>query len=275
MKSRDICDVLNVTIPNNLFDVLIARVMPHFTAIALDRLIDPSASKPAEKSIQESMTIPRHPSNPKSGSSPKLERRNSTSSTQRRVPRPQMTPTLYTTPETTPVPYSPSSFPPSPYIINHKSRGPHLVKNPPEANSSSRKITSDEAEGIVTARETSSEIVVLAENGPVATSTFNPVQDNHANGDCRHQSESTNNGKAAKISLVQNENSNDSLVGESDLPMTIQLTPRTEGEGDDFYDPQESMSYTSSTDIEDYGTPDRSSKIALASGEFYDAYEGI
>lgn len=41
----------------------------------------------------------------------------------------QISPALYATPESTPLPDSPSSFPPSPYIINHKRRGPRLMKS--------------------------------------------------------------------------------------------------------------------------------------------------
>lgn len=249
--------------------------MPHFAAIALDRLIDPGASKSAEKSIRGSMTVPgRHP-NPKSGSSSNLRRRKGTSSSQRRVLHPQMTPALYATPKTTPLPDSPSSFPTSPYIINHKRRGPRLVKNQPEANSCSCKNSSYEVEDSVDARATTSPLVSPAEDGPVETSMSNPVQDNHASRGHEGQSESTCNAKAAKINLEQNENLNGGLVAGSDSSMPVLLTPRTEGEGDDFYDPQDSMSYTSNTDIEEHGTLDRSLKMALTGGEFYDACEGI
>lgn len=44
----------------------------------------------------------------------------------------QISPALYATPASTPLPDSPSSFPPSPYIINHKRRGPRLMKSSSE-----------------------------------------------------------------------------------------------------------------------------------------------
>ncbi|KAK4758847.1 hypothetical protein SAY87_020148 [Trapa incisa] len=238
--------------------------MPHFSAITLDRLIDPGASESVDKPIQGSMTIPRHSWNPKSGFSPKLERRNSSSRTQRRVQRPLMKPSLYTTPERTPVPDSPSSFPPSPYIINHKRRGACLVKN-----------TTDDAEESVDARVTSTSTVAPAEDDPILTSISSQVQDYHTNGGREGESESICNGKAVMISLEPHEDLNGGLLAESDLPMPILLTPRAEGEDDDFYDPLDSMSYTSNTDIGEHGTPGRSSKIASAGGEFYDACEEL
>ncbi|KAK4741468.1 hypothetical protein SAY87_025056 [Trapa incisa] len=237
--------------------------MPHFTAIALDRLIDPRASESVDKSSQGSMTLPRHSLNPKSGFNSKLERVNSTSSTQWRVQPPQMTPSLYTTPEATPVPDSPSSFLPSPYIINHKRRGACLVKNQPEINSSSCKNTSDDVEDSVGGRLT------------IQTSMPNPVQDYHANGGSEGKSESNRNGKAAMINLEPTEDLNGGLLAESDFSIRIPLTPRTEGDGDDFYDPLDSLSYTSNTDIVEHGAPDHSSKIASVGGEFYDACEEL
>lgn len=96
------------------------------------------------------------------------------------------------------------------------------------------------------------------------------MQDNCDNGGYRGQSGTPHKGEAAKTKSGCNENSNGGLVGEDDL-----LTPKTEGDGDDFYDPQESMSCTSNTDIEDHGTPDHFSKITSTGGEFYDAWEGI
>ena len=103
--------------------------MPTFTVIALDRLLEPGASS---KSADMS-SLPNSNSKPFSSSMPvpdsKLERRNSTSVVEKRPHRPQIRPALYATPEATPLPDSPTSFPPSPYIINHKRRGPRLMKS--------------------------------------------------------------------------------------------------------------------------------------------------
>lgn len=249
--------------------------MPHFTAIALDRLIDPGASKSADKSSHGSVTIHGHPLNPKSGSGPKLDRRNSTSSSQRRVLHPQMTPALYATPEVTPLPDSPSSFPPSPYIIDHKRRGPRLGKNQSYGDASCVNKTTDEGELTVGARETSRQVVASAEDVPVAHPMSKPMQDNLDNGGSGGESGTTTKEEAARTKSGQNENLNGGLVGEDDSLMPFLLSPRAEGDGDDFYDPQESMSYTSNSDIDDHGTPDRCSKITSTVGEFYDAWEGI
>ncbi|KAJ6797156.1 Uncharacterized protein M6B38_110330 [Iris pallida] len=88
--------------------------MPHFTAIALDRLFEPGpqSSKPPPVPVR-------------------LGRALSYSEKKIIPPRPPHTvsPSLYATPEVTPLPDSPSSFPPSPYIVNHKRRGPRLLES--------------------------------------------------------------------------------------------------------------------------------------------------
>ncbi|EPS63986.1 hypothetical protein M569_10802, partial [Genlisea aurea] len=49
----------------------------------------------------------------------------------------RISPALYAIPKSTPLPDSPSSFSPSPYVINHKRRGPGLVKSYSEVDVSS------------------------------------------------------------------------------------------------------------------------------------------
>ncbi|CAI0392341.1 unnamed protein product [Linum tenue] len=115
--------------------------MPTFSAIALDRLLEPGASKSVDKSTPQPKPPPPRPS---------LHRRNSTSITERSPHRPQLTPSLYTTPEATPVPpSSPTSYTSSPYIINHKRRGPRLSKSASVDNIASQRkaLDKDEAEG--------------------------------------------------------------------------------------------------------------------------------
>lgn len=56
---------------------------------------------------------------------------NSTETKERKHHWTQISPALYATPDPTPLPLipdSPSSFTPSPYIVNHKGRGPRLLK---------------------------------------------------------------------------------------------------------------------------------------------------
>lgn len=121
--------------------------MPTFTAIALDRLIDPATSK-SMKSVDfkmerrngvpdKTLDIGLPPPNPKLGRRsnaptpiPSSTVASASSTIDKKHHWAQITPALYATPVPTPVPDSPaSSFPPSPYIINHKRRGPRLVKS--------------------------------------------------------------------------------------------------------------------------------------------------
>ena len=155
--------------------------MPTFTAIALDRLLEPGASKSVEMSgpsLKPPLPNPKPIPNPNS----KLVRRNSTSVTERKVNRPQISPALYATPKATPLPDSPSSFPPSPYIINHKRRGPRLLKSFSENNVSSRKKTleEDEVNGNAKLAETLS--VDLSKDGSVTFSILEPNEEEHENG---------------------------------------------------------------------------------------------
>ncbi|XP_018433597.1 uncharacterized protein LOC108806069 [Raphanus sativus] len=94
--------------------------MPTFSAIALDRMIEPGA---ASTSHYSKPPVPNQP--------------------------PRMSPALYATPDAVPLPNSPSSssssFPPSPYIINHKSRAPprRLLKSSSEANVADEGLVAD------------------------------------------------------------------------------------------------------------------------------------
>ncbi|KAK8938898.1 hypothetical protein KSP39_PZI010825 [Platanthera zijinensis] len=82
--------------------------MPTFTAIALDRLLEPASlnstiAKPPPVKVSPSPADSRPP---------------------------LALPALYATPSATPLPDIPGSFPPSPYIVDHKRRGPRLQKPP-------------------------------------------------------------------------------------------------------------------------------------------------
>lgn len=83
--------------------------MPTYTAIALERLLEPGSQVPAPKP-------------------PPVEKVAQKSTVRKSIPRPNISPALYATPETTPLPDSPSSCTlESPYLINHKRRGPRLI----------------------------------------------------------------------------------------------------------------------------------------------------
>ncbi|KAF7850166.1 hypothetical protein BT93_L5787 [Corymbia citriodora subsp. variegata] len=249
--------------------------MPTFTAIALDRLLEPGTSRSVDKSVNSPMPVPKSkPSRPEPVPNAKLERRRSTSIMERKVQRPQMTPALYATPETTPVPDSPSSFPPSPYIINHKRRGPRLVKSLSVDDVSSRKKGMDEGNTNSNLTEAKSEEVASAGDVPVTFTIVNTVGDEHVNSSDGCDVGSSD--RAASSALeVGTSNLNNGFVGETDTHIPVPSTPEREVDCEDFYDPQESMSYTSNTEGEDNGTAERSVKFATPMGEFFDAWEEL
>eukprot|EP01018_Ginkgo_biloba_P014434 Gb_10171 [translate_table: standard] len=76
--------------------------MPTFSAITIDRFIEPRDSNPCSKE----------------------EKRNPLTDGKGIPSRAFGSPTLYTTPQTTPLPYIAPSFTSSPYVINHKRRAP-------------------------------------------------------------------------------------------------------------------------------------------------------
>ncbi|CAN6463294.1 unnamed protein product [Victoria cruziana] len=100
--------------------------MPTFTSIALDRLLELDSTATDNKGNAKKNQAPR----PRAPLPIKAERRPIPLPPRRKVPSATVfpSPSLYKTPESTPVPDSPSSFPPSPYVVNHKRRGPRLLK---------------------------------------------------------------------------------------------------------------------------------------------------
>ncbi|KAK4749072.1 hypothetical protein SAY87_026521 [Trapa incisa] len=175
------------------------------------------------------MGVHGHHLNPKSRSISNL-RSKSTSSSQRKVLHPKMTPALYAMPETPPpLQDSPTSFPPSPYIINHKRRDPCLGKNQP-GNASSLKKTKDEEDVSVGAVEISDQLVAPAWDIPdvhlmplVAPAGDIPdvhpmplagehVRVNRDSGGYKVQSGTPHKGEVAKTKPRENENLNDYLL---------------------------------------------------------------
>ncbi|KAJ8764353.1 hypothetical protein K2173_006093 [Erythroxylum novogranatense] len=268
--------------------------MPTFTAIALDRLLEPGASKSVDKTVPSSNRPPRTntlPNKKPSISNSNLERRKSTSNIERKVNRPQISPALYATPEATPVPDSPSSFPPSPYIINHKRRGPRLLKSFSEDDVASRGKITDKDEvnadsnnaGIKAVESTDSRSVAFTisdtngvpMNGLTSDSTseehakgVRPAEENHISVNHDIDSESCNGKHVCS-------DGKNGLALEKDVLRHVAF--ERDSETDDFYDPQESMSYTSSTDFEDNTGAVSSVKLIAPTptGEFFDAWEEL
>ncbi|CAF2110902.1 uncharacterized protein BNAC08G22300D [Brassica napus] len=220
--------------------------MPTFSAIALDRMLEPGA---ASTSLD---TLPTTKPPPIS----KLENGKGT------FTRPQMSPALYATPDAIPLPNSPSSssFPPSPYIINHKSRGPRLLKSSSQANV-------EEGEGVTIGPD------VKVSPRRKSTSFSFPIseatEEDYANGvHALHVGTFSFDGIGN--SELDNAPNND-LEWENNLPEPVTAKADKESESEDFYDPGESASFTSNTDAGEEG----SHRLATPVGEFYDAWDEL
>ncbi|XP_050229010.1 uncharacterized protein LOC126678162 isoform X2 [Mercurialis annua] len=266
--------------------------MPTFTAIALDWLLEPGISKSVDTSVRGSNFVSKPERLPKTRPAPdsNIQRRNSIASTEREVNRLQVSPALYATPEATPLPDSPCSFPPSPYIINHKRRGPRLLKSfseddvdSPRKNLDEEKINGNGQNKVV--YSTKDHCVTFANSDSVEEMRSNGVQDSHGkleipNGAFEASSEKQMNGLhgsqigssngESKIRFMKND-----FTVEKDVSNLTALNSDRDGESEDFFDPQESMSYTSNTDIEENSAFESSVKLATITpvGEFYDAWE--
>ncbi|KAM1529240.1 hypothetical protein ACFX1Z_018469 [Malus domestica] len=280
--------------------------MPTFTVIALDRLLEPGASS---KSADMS-SLPNSNSKPFSSSMPvpdsKLERRNSTSVVEKRPHRPQIRPALYATPEATPLPDLPTSFPPSPYIINHKRRGPRLMKSYSEQDVSlhqkaggGEKLNGDvnrvEAKAVKLNGNVSNAEAKVA-NSPVDdlnTFTFSkPVEVRHSNG-VHHFVSSNGQLRGSNVELGSSSEHEDNFYAsnnkrssdvelsngsarEDDLLKQVAMSPERDSEREDFVDLKDSMSVASyNTDGEGNFGAERSAQTSTPMGEFYDAWDEL
>ncbi|GMJ07913.1 hypothetical protein like AT3G50910 [Hibiscus trionum] len=264
--------------------------MPTFTAIALDRLLEPGASKSVDKS---GPTMKPPLPKPKVIPNSNLERRNGASVTERKVNHPQISsPALYATPEATPLPDSPSSFPPSPYIINHKRRGPRLLKSFSENNVSSQRKTTEESEINGKAELTETKSLDLSKdgfifnihepdeeehengvnNGPIKVEQANgfhsgSFQDEHMNG--VHDTEFGSSNKAVGSSRMNN-----GMASGIALSKVVPLILNKDDESENFFDPKESMSTTTNTDGDDPGA-ESAARLATSGVEFFDAWDEL
>lgn len=250
--------------------------MPTFTTVALDTLLEPGGSKttavgnyvPDQKLDSRNATssrIERVGSLPSSKSNdalnvpqPRMERRNSASATDINNKR-RISPALYATPETTPlpvVPDSPSSFPPSPYIINHKRRGPRLLKSSSDDDVAAAEQDVEKEKEAVNAKNEEKEEVDTDKD---AEFTFNvpiPIEVGHDEG--------VSNGGLGNSEL---KNGVDTRIG---IIRPLEVNERRDGEPDDFFDPQDSLSVQSNTSN---GGEQPFSRTAPS--EFYDAWEEL
>ncbi|KAG2247894.1 hypothetical protein Bca52824_087522 [Brassica carinata] len=234
--------------------------MPTFSAISLDRMLEPGAASTSAEAV---------PSRRSYYAKPPISKQEKGKET-----RPRMSPALYATPDAIPLPNSPSSFPPSPYIINHKSRGPHLLKSSSEANVASSQQKPLEDEAIANGadvkasprRKSTSFLFPISEatEEDYSNFDFDGVVDGPV-GNWSPLDWKIGNGK----SELDNPAAND-LEWENNLPEPVTAKADKESKSEDLYDPGESASFTSNTDAGE----ESSNRLATPVGEFYDAWEG-
>lgn len=230
--------------------------MPTFTSIALDRLIEPKASKPtaagkvATDSGQGSQI---------NGTDKRPDLKDNTKSIERKQHWTQISPALYATPEPTPLPDSPSSFAPSPYIVNHKRRGPRLSKAFSEDDVALRQALADEKTN-ETVRSLEAEDVESCRVVNITDNVRKTIEDSSAKFvvDGEHGSDNITDDDAAC-----RQDDSKSVILERDSEM------------DDFFDPQDSLSVRSSTDGESNHGLERSLNLNASVSEFYDAWEEL
>lgn len=270
--------------------------MPTFTAIALDRLIETGAPKtmaggkdgPDVKvdgrnstsisTFHKGVTAPRSKLE-KAVSIPtgKLDTRNDTSNVTIDGKRhwAQISPALYATPEPTPLPDSPSSFPPSPYIINHKRRGPRLLK-------------SFSQDDVGTCHQALDEKKLDGEVKHAEREVASPTHDSNALPDKVIESLEVYDGASTVNGPVEEKSVNGISIGElginhlanhavveNSISNSAIFSFQRDGEGDDFFDPQESMSVKSNAESETNSVGERSLNVATPVAEFYDAWEEL
>ncbi|CAM0944909.1 unnamed protein product [Alopecurus aequalis] len=247
--------------------------MPTITHIVLDPFLETGSlpniqkivTKPPVKSSEKPIPVPVAPA------------------------RTHTLPALYTTPETTPLPDSPSSFPGtwSPYLINHKRRGPGLIKTP--------------SQGDVGSEASLPNLPVTLPALPRRSEPFEPEirlaqessgvlgGDNGAEETLDGQNEGIQKGKVTLFGQDEQDQpefefwhgSPDALVRPVNVGRLVSNgTPRN-GENDAFFELQDSVSVASNSEAEDAGGQERCGKPSSPSvgtpnnAEFYDAFEEI
>lgn len=211
--------------------------MPTFTAIALERLLEPGSRDPARKAPPVPI---------------KVERAAQDTTVRKSVPRPYISPTLYATPVATPLPDSPSSIiSESPYLINHKRRGPRLINGFQKNDTSSGQSQQSDVELKVDAVETNDHGIKSREANNAPTSNGGTLTDEASDG------------------KVQNQNLDIGKVGAEDINKPVLDTIERDEVNDDSFDMH--------SIARNFKIGDNSSQTGSSTsmGEFYDALEGM
>ncbi|XP_057976477.1 uncharacterized protein LOC131163759 [Malania oleifera] len=269
--------------------------MPVFTAASLDRLLEPGASTSGGKPSPN----PNAATNSKSSSARRVRSskpetvnskaknkltgygsNSSNSSTEQKFRFGRISPALYTTPKPTPLPDSPSSaFPPSPYIINHKRRGPRLLKSSSRNDVTSQSARQSSGEENDKGDGGKKKIVDLAVSVPVTVTVPSLVEKEQVNGlhdgerenglPCRKHVNDLNDGKLGSGSV------DDGTAELQDSERFVAASPEIDSQSTDYFDARESMSCRSNTDGEDNGVAESSLSFTTSTGEFFDAWEEL
>nr|XP_010940103.1 uncharacterized protein LOC105058764 [Elaeis guineensis] len=222
--------------------------MPTFTAIVLDRLLEPSPSRnPALRPPLAPVKVEKAPPSP---------------SGKKNIRCPIASPALYATPENTPLPDSPSSFPPSPYIINHKRRGPRLLKS----------FSQNDVATSQPPPPAEVEKKVDMVNGKGVEGTANGFHDKKL--EREHKAVDANGTQGASLSIEHHKKFQDAWLSDGPVAATevakpVVFDPEKDGENDDFFDLQDSLSTTSNMELCERWKP------STPLGEYFDAFEEI
>lgn len=211
--------------------------MPTFTAIALERLLEPASRDPAPKPPPAAIKV---------GTVTQLTTIKDT------IARPNISPALYATPKSTPLPDSPASFPPeSPYMINHKRRGPRLAKSI---------VQNDASGGQPNQSQVEQKVEAVSENGR------DPEE---------HKPRDTHTDQVGSVvdkfcgGKLQDASLDKGMVGAEETIKLVSDDPERDEDAQDFFDIR---STASSSEVDDsYGRW----KPGTPLGEYYDALEGI
>ncbi|XP_073317964.1 uncharacterized protein [Primulina huaijiensis] len=173
----------------------------------------------------------------------------------------QISPALYATPASTPLPDSPSSFPPSPYIINHKRRGPRLLKS-----------YSEDDVGMCERADHG--------NGHTAGKNIETAAKDYSfvHGELIDQKSDHNFVSASSGDTVGKCGSNDETNGTNVINGVMKCPSfnlQQDGELDVFVDPKESMSVESNAESEGNGGAESLLNSTAPIAEFYDAWEDL
>ncbi|KAH6833813.1 hypothetical protein C2S53_009822 [Perilla frutescens var. hirtella] len=187
----------------------------------------------------------------------------------------QISPALYATPASTPLPDSPSSFPPSPYIINHKRRGPRLMKSFSEDDVATRK--NETGESKVDVEESRAEegvpsgckddisdpkkVLVSTTDNNIEPSGTGDVEEKHLTG--------VSNG------VLGSSKTANALVGQNGVTKSVNFNLQQDDVIGDSDDPQDLVSVKNIGENEGIGGSERSLNYTAAITEFYDAWEEL